>query len=141
MVAEVKRTRLQSLAAMDPRILGLEAAGFHKQLAEAVMEMVVADVHMELEAAMIPVVVVNGELVAVVVNGELVVVAKRKLLVLVEVTVMEGACNELGAVVMAVGVSILHMVVVEEVVLYKVEVMEVVANGQVAAAVAISMDK
>lgn len=142
--------RLQTLVAMAPRTLVLEAVDFHKQLAAVEMEMVVVEgSHMELEVevmAMVGVANCNELVVVVAVNGKLVVVevAKHKLLVLVVVMAMAGAYNELAVEVkaMEVGANILHMVVVEgEVVLYKGVGMEVVVNGLVEVAGEIGMDK
>ena len=87
--------RLQTLVAMAPRTLVLEAVDFHKQLA------VVEGSHMELEVevmAMVGVANCNELVVVVAVNGKLVVVevAKHKLLVLVVVMAMAGAYNELA---------------------------------------------
>lgn len=122
--------RLQTLVAMAPRTLVLEAVDFHKQLAVAEMEMAVEVMAM----------------VGVVNYNELVVVevAKHKLLVLVVVMAMAGAYNELAVEVkaMEVGAYILHMVAVEgEVVLYKGVGMEVVVNGLVEVAGEIGTDK
>lgn len=146
MVAEAKHMRLQTLVAMAPRTLVLEAVDFHKQLAAVEMEMVVVEgSHMELEVEVMAMVGVANcnELV---VDSKLVVVevAKHKLLVLVVVMAMAGAYNELAVEVkaMEVGANILHRVVVEgEVVLYKGVGMEVVVNGLVEVAGEIGMDK
>lgn len=151
MVAEAKHMRLQTLVAMAPRTLVLEAVDFHKQLAAVEMEMVVVEgSHMELEVEVMAMVGVANcnelVVVVVVVDSKLVVVevAKHKLLVLVVVMAMAGAYNELAVEVkaMEVGANILHMVVVEgEVVLYKGVGMEVVVNGLVEVAGEIGMDK
>lgn len=134
--------RLQTLVAMAPHILVLEAAGFHKQLVVGVIEMAVEGSHMELEVeVMVMVGVANcNELVVVVeVNGKL-VGAKHKLLVEVVVMAMAEAYNELAV---EVGANILHTVVVMEgeVVLYKVVGMEVVVNGLAEVAGEVGMDK
>lgn len=142
--------RLQTLVAMAPHILVLEAAGFHKQLVVVVIEMaVVGGSHMELEVeAMVMVVVANcNELVVVAncnelevvveVNGKL--VGEQKLLVEVVVMATAGAYNVLAV---EVGANILHTVGVEgEVVLYKVVGMEVVVNGLAEVAGEVRMDK
>lgn len=140
--------RLQTLVAMAPHILVLEAAGFHKQLVVGVIEMAAVEgSHMELEVeVMVMVGVANcNELVVVVeVNGKL-VGAKHKLLVEVVVMAMAEAYNELAVEVkaMEVGANILHTVVVMEgeVVLYKVVGMEVVVNGLAEVAGEVGMDK
>lgn len=149
--------RLQTLVAMAPHILVLEAAGFHKQLVVVVViEMAVVEgSHMELEVEVMVGVANCNELVVVVANcNELEVVvevndklvgAEHKLLVEVVVVAMAGAYNELAVEVkaMEVGANILHTVVVREgeVVLYKVVGMEVVVNGLAEVAGEIGMDK
>ena len=152
--------RLQTLVAMAPHTLVLEAVDFHKQLAVVEMKMaaVVEGSHMELEVEVMAMVGVancnelvvevnyNELEVVVVVNGKLVVVevAKHKLLVLVVVMAMAGAYNELAVEVKAMeeGANILHMVAVEgEVVLYKGVGMEVAVNGLAEVAGEIGMDK
>lgn len=147
--------RLQSLVAMAPRILVPEVVDFHKQLVVVEMDMVVeVGSHMELEVevmVMVMVAVANcnelagvvmgscNELVAAVVNGKL-LGAGAKLLVVVEVMVMAGACNELEVEARGMEGEVVLYKVVEEV-LYKVVAMVGEVNRLAGVVAAIGMDK